>query len=351
MSGEPRFREAPEALVVTGAAGWLGRALLNAVSSRDDPQLPRFGRVRALVNHPSDVPLVLAAAPGAEVLIGDVTDPSTIGELIGGVENADVVHAAGVIHPSSFAQFESVNAGGTKAVVDGAAKAGARRLVHVSSNSPFGCNPASDDLFRPDEPFNPYMEYGRSKMLAEIAVRDAPDSLETVVIRPPWFYGPFQPARQTRFFSSIRSGRFPIFGDGTNRRSMVNVESLANAVLRASLAEGVDGNAYWIADARPYEMKSVIETVREALADEGYEVKGSIPRFPSAIADAARAADAALQARRRYVQEIHVLSEMNQTIACDVSEAERDLGYAAQQELLPGMRRAVAWCRDNGITV
>ena len=45
-----------------------------------------------------------------------------------------------------------------------------RRVVHVSSNSPFGANPHRRDTFRNDEPYHPYLGYGRSKMRAELRV-------------------------------------------------------------------------------------------------------------------------------------------------------------------------------------
>ena len=69
----------------------------------------------------------------------------------------------------------------------------------------------SDERFDEDSPFNPYMAYGRSKLEAEQLVQRSFDrgDLATVVIRPPWFYGPFQPERQTQFFSSLRRGTLP----------------------------------------------------------------------------------------------------------------------------------------------
>jgi nucleoside-diphosphate-sugar epimerase len=340
---EPVFRDPPPVTVVTGAAGWLGTALLHALAERG-------GTVRALVRHPAEVDGVLSAGRDVQIHIGDVTDRAVVAELLAGTDGADVLHAAGVIHPRRTEEFERVNVGGTRAVVDAARAAGARRLVHVSSNSPFGLNPTPTDRFRSEEPFNPYMGYGHSKMLAEELVRAADgDGLETTVVRPPWFYGPYQPARQTRFFTAVRLGRFPLFGDGTNRRSMAYVEALADGILRAQLAEGAAGRAYWIADARPYEMAEVLETVREALRLEGYETSPRQPRVPGVLADAARVIDGALQARGRYVQEIHVLSEMNATIACDVSLAERELGYIPPTSLLDGMRASIRWCREQGI--
>ena len=106
----------------------------------------------------------------------------------------------------------------------------------MSSNSPFGTNPHRADTFRNDEPYHPYFGYGRSKMQAELRVLDAVDAgLDAVIVRPPWFYGPFQPARQTTFFTLVRTGRFPVIGDGRQRRSMVYVDNLVQGIVRAEL--------------------------------------------------------------------------------------------------------------------
>ena len=105
---------------------------------------------------------------------------------------------------------------GTVNVAAAARAAGVRRLVHVSSNSPFGVNPHRLDVFRNDEPYHPYLGYGRSKMLAELRLLEEVErGLDAVIVRPPWFYGPHQPARQTAFFTMVRTGRFPVLGDGT----------------------------------------------------------------------------------------------------------------------------------------
>ena len=81
---------------------------------------------------------------------------------------------------------------GTRNVVDRARRGGVRRVVHVSSNSPFGTNPHPADLFRHDEPYHPYLGYGRSKMEGELAVfaavdaraSNATDGAPAVVLRP-----------------------------------------------------------------------------------------------------------------------------------------------------------------------
>jgi nucleoside-diphosphate-sugar epimerase len=62
-------------------------------------------------------------------------------------------------------------------------------------------------------------------------------------------------------------------------------------------------------------------------------------------------ADATLQALGLYHQKIHVLSEMNKTIACSVARAEAELGYKPAVALEEGMRRSLAWCVSQGIKI
>jgi nucleoside-diphosphate-sugar epimerase len=336
-------RHLPDLTIVTGAAGWLGTALTAALADRP-------GALRLNVLDDEEAHRIAALAPRAEVVVGDLTADGVASRLLADAAGADVLHTAGIIHPKKMDDFDRVNVGGTRAVLDAARAAGARRLVHVSSNSPFGLNPTPQDTFGAEEPFNPYMGYGRSKMAAEQLVRAAHgDGIETAVVRPPWFYGRHQPVRQTRFFTAIRTGKFPLVGDGSNRRSMVNTDNLVDGVLRAELTEVAGGRAYWIADRRPYPMREVVETVRDALRQEGYEVSERTPRLPKLAGTVAEKLDGVLQSRGKYVQELHVLGEMDKTIACRIDAAERDLGYDPQVELLGGMRDAIRWCREQGI--
>jgi nucleoside-diphosphate-sugar epimerase len=64
--------------------------------------------------------------------------------------------------------------------------------------------------------------------------------------------------------------------------------------------------------------------------------------------EVALAVDATLQRAGLYNQKIHVLSEMNKTIACSVEKARGELGYRPGVELREGMRRSIAWCIENG---
>lgn len=344
--------------LVTGASGWLGMRLVESLM-RGLPEVPalaqpsRRASVRCLVRTDADG-AELAAIPGVACVRGDLTAPETLEPFVDGARGATLFHCAGVIHPSRVSEFEAVNAAGTRHLLDAAARAGVRRFIHVSSNSPFGANPTRDHVFTEEARYNPYMGYGRSKMAGEQAVSQASTEgrLETVIVRAPWFYGPGQPPRQTQFFTMIRQGGFPLVGDGGNRRSMAYVDNLCQGMLLAERTDAARGEGFWIADERPYSMNEIIETVENVMErDFGIAVTRKRLRLPSAASDIARAADRMLQAVGLYEQKIHVLSEMNLTIACSVEKARQQLGYRPTVALEEGMRRSLAWVLDRGIAV
>lgn len=336
--------EATPTAVVTGAAGWLGQNLVRALAGERE-------RVRCLVRTEDEAPLIELVGRSIEVVVGDVRDPAAVERLFDGMTGATVFHSAAVIHPAkSTRELFDVNVGGTEVVVDRARRTGAGRFLHVSSNSPFGANRTPLDRFDEDSSYNPYLSYGESKMEAELLVRAAHErgDVSAVMLRAPWFYGPYQPARQSQFFAAIRRGRFPLLGDGEAQRSMVYTGNLVQGLLRAEVASAAPGQAYWIADAEPYEVREVLGTVRTALEAEGLPVTHRQLRLPMAVGELAAALDAVLQRQGRYVQPLHVLGELKDTIACDISRARKELDYHPAVALLEGMRASIRWCLERG---
>ncbi|MFP3901566.1 MAG: NAD-dependent epimerase/dehydratase family protein [Acidimicrobiia bacterium] len=332
--------------VITGAAGWLGQNLLRRLAGSRE-------RLRCLVTSADQAATLSVISPTVDAVVGDIRDPAAVDRLFEDVgTGATVFHAAAVIHPaSSTRELFDVNVGGTQIMVDRARRTGAARFVHVSSTSPVGVNAAPDELFDEDAPYDPYLGYGQSKLEAEQIVRTAGDrgDLPAVIVRAPWFYGPHQPPRQSRFFHAVRRGRFPLVGDGSQRRSMVYTDNLVQGLLRAEVADKAPGNLYWVADARPYELREILATVRRALRAEGLPTSGPEGmRLPRLAARAAERADALLQRRGRYVQALHVLGELNHTIACDISRARHELGYEPTVGLEEGMRASIRWCIEHG---
>ena len=345
--------------LVTGAPGWLGsrlvESLVRGLPDHGALTAPSRGRpVRCLVLRGTDASSLRSLSDRVEIAEGDVTDDASIGAFLAGAEGATLFHCAGIVHPTrGTRQFTEVNVNGTQRLVEAAKRAKVRRMVHVSSNSPIGTNPSPEHVFDETAAYDPYMGYGRSKMLAEQIVRAADaEGIETVVIRPPWFYGPGQPPRQALFFRMIKDGKAPLVGRGDNRRSMAYVDDICQGLHLCEQVEKARGNVYWIADRRPYPMTEIIDTIERVLEqDFGVKCAHKRMKLPGFASGFAWVVDRALQSVGVYHQKIHVLSEMNKTIACTIAKAERELGYDAKVGLEEGMRRSIRWMLDNGQSV
>ncbi len=338
--------------LVSGANGWLGTQLVHNLAG-GFPDIPSLRspdsdrRLRCLVFSEADPARLQRLAPGAEIVSGDIRDPRAMRDFCRGAAGGTLFHCAGLIHPRRrVRELYEVNVDGTRRLLQAAEEAGVRRAVVMSSNSPIGTNPAGVPLFDEESPYRPYMNYGRSKMQMEMEVREFQQRgrIETVIVRSPWFYGPFQPERQSLFFRMIRDGRAPLVGDGENRRSMAYVENICQGMVLCERTEKANGGIFWIADEHPYTMNEIIGAVETLLEKEfSVPVAHKRLRLPFWAGEAATCADRAIQRLGLYNQKVHVLSEMNKNIACSIEKARRALGYDPKISLMEGMRRSLQW--------
>lgn len=333
--------------LVTGANGWLGIQLVKSLLSK----VSQDAQIKCLVLPGQDISALKNLSPRISIVEGDLRNLQDCENFCKDADQAVVFHTAGIIHPGSVSDFYKVNLQGTKNLLTAATHSHVQRAVIVSSNSPCGCNPHPDHQFDEQSPYHPYMNYGRSKMLMELAIQEEfqKGKLETVIIRAPWFYGPGQPPRQSLFFKMIRQGKMPIVGSGKNLRSMAYLENLCDGLILAAAKAKANGETYWIADERPYSMNEIVDTIENLLEkDFSLSVAHKRVHLPGMTSEIALAVDWTLQKVGLYHQKIHVLSEMNKTIACSVRKAQQDLGYAPAVSLEEGMRRSIRWCLENG---
>ncbi len=323
--------------LVTGAPGWLGDRLVEHLVSQKN-------KVVCYVLKGSDVSKLKKL--GVEIVWGDVTTGENLDRAMKGVEVA--FHCAGLIHAKKVKDLYRVNVTGTQNVVDAAIKARVKKFIHISSNSPMGTNKQRDRLMKEDDPYRPYKNYGKSKMLAEQIVNKAykEGKLDTTIIRPCWFYGPGQPPRQTTFFKMIKKGNPLMFGDGKNLRSMSYVDNIVEAMLLAVKSKKSSGQTYWIADEKPYSTVEIYETIADL-----FDVKLKPRYLPNIVPELFEIADDVLQAMGMYIKEVHVAGEMNKDIACSVEKAKKELGYKPKVSLKEGMKRSIEWCRAQGMDV
>lgn len=331
-------------VLVTGSPGWLGNRLVEVlVNGWEIPISPSlYRRVRCLVLPGMDASHLKSW--GCEVVYGDVANRSALEEAVKAIDV--VFHLVGVIHPRRVSEFYDINTTGTKNLIDAAIEAGVQRFVYISGNSAAGHNTGwGRPMLESDEP-RPYLEYGNTKLEAERIVLDRCHAghIESVVLRPFWFYGPGQPLRQTTFFRMINGGRPILFGRGMNLRSLSYLDNTVQALILAGAKPGAVGQIYFIADEKAYPIIEIYQTIAKLLG------VGLRPRFlPALTSSFCEVSDRMLQMMGLYSSYLHVAGEMAKDIYCSVEKAKRDLGYIPTVDLKEGMRRSVEWCRLNGI--
>lgn len=335
-------------ILITGVPGWLGGRFLEILVRGFHGEGPlNDWKIRCLVLPGEDTSFIsgLSGEKRLEVVQGDVTRKETLKEA---VKDVDIVfHIVGIIHPKKIKDLYLINTIGTSNLITESFYAGVKRFVHISSNSVGGTNPKRHILMKEDDEPRPYMNYGLSKYYAECVVRSFQETgkIETVILRPCWFYGPNQPKRQTKFFKMIQKGKPIVFGNGLNFRSLSYVDNTSQAMVLAATRQEAAGQTYWIADSRPYTTLEIYQTVAELL-----EVRNFKPTFlPGFSSEVFLLGDKILQSLGAYQTEIHVAGEMNKDIACSIDKARRELGYNPTIELREGMRRSIEWCRKNGL--
>ena len=340
-------------VIVTGADGWLGIGLITRLAEEVCNEKSKFYETEIVAFVQSDLKKKKFDELGITVIIGDLQNEQDLKKLLKGSEDAVLFNLAGIIHPRFFSlkTFDNVNHLAMASLAKKCSEAGVKKFIAMSSNSPCGYSKDISTRFDENSKYSPYMGYGKSKMQMEKKVFDIANTSDITnfsIVRSPWFYGPYQPPRQTEFFSLIKNGAFPLIGGGNSMRSMGYIDNLVDGLILVSMYFDTNGEVFWISDESPYSMKEVVTTVKGLLENEfGYKVSNRQIFLPSVVSDLARYADSLAQNCGVYVQKVHVLSEMNQTIACDIDKAKDLLGYNPKVQLEEGMRRSIKWCIEN----
>jgi nucleoside-diphosphate-sugar epimerase len=307
-------------VLVTGASGFVGRALLGALAERGRP-------ARAALRRP-DGGAALPAGTDAAV-VGEIDGTTDWASALRGVDV--VVHLAARVHmmrddaADPLAEYRRVNTAGTERLARDAARAGVRRMVFVSSVKVHGEGGGPAPLRASDAPA-PADPYGVSKAEAEEALHRvaAETGMEVVVLRPPLVYGPGVGANFLSLFRAVDRGLPLPLGRVRNRRSLVFVGNLADAILRAADHPDAAGRTFLVSDGEPVSTPALIRAVARAL--------GRRPRLlpvPVALLHAAGAATGRGPAVSRLTGSLEVDSAPIRDTLAWTPPATLDEGLAA----------------------
>jgi len=164
-----------------------------------------------------------------------------------------------------LSRYDDVNVQGSVNVCKAARKYGVRRIIFTSSVAIYGFAPPDTD--ENGEP-NFFNDYGRTKFLAEQVYKEwqseAPDERSLVIVRPTVIFGEGNRGNVYNLLRQIASGKFVMFGDGENRKSMAYVENVAS-FLEFCLSSKPGLHIYNYVDKPDYDMNSLIQHTREIL--------------------------------------------------------------------------------------
>lgn len=219
-------------IYITGASGFVGQALVKEAIRR-----------QLTVVTPSRLDLETPDLTGVKTLI----------------------HLAARVHVMDGAGDFSVNVNLTKQLAEAAVKAGVQRFIFVSSIKVLG----ESGEFTGNSDYNPQDPYAHSKMQAELALRHYP--FETIILRPPLIYGAGVKANMASLFKLVQSGVPLPFASVQNKRSVLYVGNLVDALL-SDISTGV----YNICDETPNSLPALI-----AMIAKGAEVQNRCFPLPA----------------------------------------------------------------------
>lgn len=321
-------------VLVTGATGFVGSHFVETLATAG-------ARVRALVRRTSDVSGLERL--GVERVVGGLDDEASLARAVDGVDV--VYHLAAATRARSAAEFERINADGTRALARAIAAAARppRRLVYLSSLAAAG--PAIDG--RPvdatDTP-RPLTAYGRSKLAGERVCLELDGAVEVVVLRPPAVYGP-RDREMLRLFRLAARGIFPVPTGPERPTQLIHVTDLARAILAAGQTPGLRG-IHHAAESRAYGWAEVAGLFERAL---GRRVRRlPIPHAVMHVAGALSEAGASISGRPTLFNRDKVRELLAPGWLCETESLRRATGFEARIALAEGLARTARWYRERG---
>jgi nucleoside-diphosphate-sugar epimerase len=334
--------------LVTGAGGFLGRYIVEALVARGDG-------VRGFVRRPTPYLDDL----GAEMAIGDIRDEGQVSAACRGVDV--VFHVASIAGIwGRWESYYSTNVLGTRNAIAACREHGVPRLVYTSSpsvtfdpNDSNGGDQAGVDESTP-YPKKWYCPYSHTKALAEqeILAANGASGLTTCSLRPHLIWGPRDSHLIPRIIARARSGRLVRVGTGANLIDITHVENAAMAHLSAADAlsphSPLAGQAYFLSQGEPVNCWQWVDEVLASIDLPPVEVSVSF-RAAWRLGFCIESAYRLLRIEREPAMTRFLAAQMAKSHYFDISKAQRDFGYSPKISTVEGMKGLGAWLRaENG---
>lgn len=317
-------------VLVTGASGFVGRALVKALGAR-----PGCAVISSL-RHGSKG----ADAPDKASFVRELAPGTDWGLPLAGIDV--VVHAAARVHimndraTDPLAEFRHVNVDGTLTLGRQAAAAGVRRFVFLSSVKVNG------ELTMPGRPFTaddtpaPQDAYGISKLEAEQGLRQIAEAsgMELVVIRPPLVYGAGVRANFRSLLRAVGRGLPLPLGSVDNRRSLVGLDNLVDFIVTCIEHPAAANQTFLVSDGEDVSTPELIRRIAQAMGKPVRLI--SVPVW-------LLKAGASMLGKRAAAQRVCGSLQVN------IDKTQQLLGWRAPLSLTQGLRRTLEGLDDEAL--
>ena len=267
---------APGVVAVTGASGFIGRAIVQRAHARG-------WSVRRFVH-----------APAQGAIATDLRNASVDGlaRALDGV--ATIVHLAGRAHvmrensTDPEDAYRRDNAETTERVARAARAAGVGRFILASTVKVSGERTLPGRRFRPDDAPGPQDAYARSKLAAERALQQisAGSPMTALVLRLPLVYGAGARGNFRRLVDAVAARRWLPFGSIDNRRSVAGIDTVLDALGAAIEAPEAASGVHFVADRDAVSTPQLVRAIAAALgiAPRLLDVPVGVLRFAATLA-------------------------------------------------------------------
>ena len=250
-----------------------------------------------------------------------------------------IIHLAARVHVMNdpigdlLAEYRLVNVAGTERLAREAAKAGVKRFVFISSVKVNGEEaPAS---YTSDSLPQPFECYGVSKWEAEQVLRcvEEETGLEVVIVRPTLVYGPGVKANFLNMMKAVQRGIPLPFASIDNKRSLIYVGNLADALAVCAMHPAAAGKTYLVSDGEDVSTPELIRRVASAMDMPArlFACSPSLLRLAGTVTGRGAAVNRLLG-----------------SLTVDSSMIRQDLGWLPPFTMDEGLRETARWFKENG---
>jgi len=251
---------------------------------------------------------------------------------------APVTHLAARVHimndtvTDPLTEFRKVNVDGTLKLARDAAVAGVRRFVYISSIKVNG--EESSESYTPDSPASPSDPYGISKWEAEVGLHKiaSETGLEVVVVRPTLVYGPGVKANFLNMMKIICKSIPLPFASIRNRRSLIYVGNLVDALAVCATHPDAAGKTYMVSDGEDVSTPDLIRRTASAL---GVPVR--LLPFPVSL----------MKLLGKLTGKGGVVNRLTGSLTVDSSKIRRELGWVPPFTMEEGLLETAAWYKKQ----